>query len=179
MKIENECKKLISELYSVAKLKSGDILVVGCSTSEVIGSQIGKSSNIDVAREIFNVFNKFCIDHGVFLAAQCCEHLNRCLVVERKSLINYEEVNVVPQLKAGGAFATTAYQNFKDPIVVEHIKADAGIDIGDTLIGMHLKSVAVPVRLSIKKIGKANVVCARVRPKYVGGPRASYNENLM
>ena len=179
MKIENECKKIISELYNLAKIKPGDILVVGCSTSEVVGNQIGKNSNIDVANKIFGVFYEFCQNHNIFLAAQCCEHLNRCLVVERNSLTNYEEVNVVPQMKAGGAFATTAYQNFKDPIVVESIKADAGIDIGDTLIGMHLKSVAVPVRLPIKKIGKANVVCARVRPKYVGGPRAVYNEKIM
>jgi len=179
MKIKTDCKKMLEEFFSQAKLTPGNILVVGCSTSEVVGSRIGKNSNIDVAKEIFDVFDKFCKQHKLFLAVQCCEHLNRCIVIEREAIKGQDIVNVVPQIKAGGAFATTAYQNFKDPVVVEEIRADAGIDIGDTLIGMHLKKVAVPVRVSIKKLGEANVVFARTRPKFVGGIRAIYNEKLL
>ena len=88
-------------------------------------------------------------------------------------------VNVVPQPKAGGSFATAAYAAFSDPVAVEHIRADAGMDIGDTLIGMHLKEVAVPVRLSVKTVGEAPLVCARTRPKFIGGCRAVYDEHLL
>ena len=118
-------------------------------------------------------------DNGIFLAVQCCEHLNRAIVIERDAVPFAEHVNVVPQKKAGGSLATIAYQNFKSAVVVESIKADAGIDIGGTLIGMHLKSVAVPVRLSVSKIGQANIICARTRPKFIGGSRAIYNEDLL
>ena len=179
MNIKATSAKAVKEFVEVAKLKQGNILVVGCSTSEVVGSKIGQNSNLDVAKEIFEGIYSVLSEKGIYLAVQCCEHLNRAIVTERDALPNAEIVNVVPQLKAGGALATVAYQSFKNPIVVENIKADAGIDIGDTLIGMHLKSVAVPVRISIKKIGKANLVCARVRPKYIGGERAVYNKDLM
>ena len=178
MKIENACKKAIQELLTISNLKSGSILVLGCSTSEVVGKQIGTNSNLDVAKEIFAGIYPELQKHNIFLAVQCCEHLNRAIVVEREALPNADQVNVIPQPKAGGSMATVAYQNFKDPIVVEHIKADAGMDIGSTLIGMHLKDVAVPVRLSVNKIGKASLVCARVRPKFIGGNRAIYDEKL-
>jgi len=166
------------ELLDIAKLKKGDILVVGCSSSEVLGKKIGSDSNIDVAKELFDGIYQVTKEYGVYLACQCCEHLNRALVVERECAKDKEIVNVIPQRKAGGSFATIGYQTFKDPVVLEEIKADAGMDIGDTLIGMHLKKVAVPVRLSVKKVGEANLVCARVRPKYIGGIRATYDEKL-
>ena len=169
----------INELCDVAKLKKGDILVVGCSTSEVCGSKIGTNSNIDIAEELFDGIKSVLDKRGIYLAVQCCEHLNRAIVTEKDALPGCEIVNVVPQKKAGGSLATVAYNSFKNPIVVEHIKADAGIDIGNTLIGMHLKEVAVPVRLSVSKIGEANIVCARVRPKFIGGNRAVYDENLI
>ena len=102
----------------------------------------------------------------------------RALVVERDvaEAHGFEIVNAIPQLHAGGSFAMTAWANFKDPVLVETIVADAGLDIGGTLIGMHLRRVAIPVRLSIKKIGEANILCARTRPKYIGGARAVYQD---
>ena len=177
--IYNDCKKATEELIKVAKLKSGDIMVVGCSTSEVTGSKIGTNSDPDVAKEIFRGIYAVLREKGIFLAVQCCEHLNRAIVTERAACPDAERVNAVPQKKAGGSLATVAYGSFVSPVVVEEIKADAGMDIGDTLIGMHLKKVAVPVRLPIKKIGEANLVCARVRPKFIGGIRAIYDENLL
>lgn len=177
MTIKDQCEKAILELLEKAKLKANDIVVVGCSSSEIIGEKIGSASNYDVAKEVFEGINEVLKERGIFLAAQCCEHLNRAIVVERKA-VNYDIVNVVPQPKAGGSFATVAYRSFEDPVVVEEIRADAGLDIGDTLIGMHLKKVAVPVRLSVKRIGEANLVAARVRPKFIGGVRATYDESL-
>ena len=118
-------------------------------------------------------------ERGIFLAAQCCEHLNRAIIVEREAVPYAEIVNVVPQPKAGGSFATTAYKTFNHPVAVEEIRADAGIDIGGTLIGMHIKKVAVPVRLENNRLGDANVLAARTRPKFIGGERAVYNEKLM
>ncbi len=179
MNIKNQCQNAAEELILTAKLKKGDILVVGCSTSEVVGSKIGTNSDENTAEQIFDGINSVLSEHGIFLAVQCCEHLNRAIVVERKALSNYEEVNVIPQKKAGGSLATVAYQKFENPIVVEHIKADAGMDIGDTFIGMHLKQVAVPVRLSVKEIGSAHLTCARVRPKFIGGIRAVYDESKL
>ena len=179
MTIKEQSAKAVNELLEKAKLKKGDILVVGCSTSEVLGSKIGTNSAPDTAKEIFDGIYGVLKEKEIYLAVQCCEHLNRAIVVERAAVKDAEIVNVVPQKKAGGSLATVAYANFSDPVVVEEIKADAGIDIGDTLIGMHLKKVAVPVRIETNKIGKANVVCARVRPKFIGGIRAIYNENLL
>jgi uncharacterized protein (TIGR01440 family) len=179
MSIKIECKNAISELIQVAKLKKGDILVVGCSTSEVVGSKIGTNSDVDTASEIFDGIYEALGDKGIFLAVQCCEHLNRAIVVSAQAVPFSEYVNVVPQKKAGGSLATIAYQRLDNPVVVESIRADAGIDIGGTLIGMHLKNVAVPVRLSVSKIGQANIICARVRPKFIGGSRAIYNEDLL
>lgn len=179
MNIKEQSAKAVEELLEKAKLKKGDILVVGCSTSEVLGSKIGTNSAPDTAKEIFDGIYGVLKEKGIYLAVQCCEHLNRAIVTERTAVKDAEIVNVVPQKKAGGSLATVAYANLKDPVVVEEIKADAGIDIGDTLIGMHLKKVAVPVRIETNKIGKANVVCARVRPKFIGGIRAIYDENLL
>lgn len=178
-KIKIQCETAVQELILSAKLKKGDLMVVGCSTSEVVGSKIGTNSDYDTATEIFDGIYSVLNKHGVYLAVQCCEHLNRALVIERDALPFAEQVNAVPQKKAGGSLATVAYAKFQNPILVEEIKADAGMDIGDTLIGMHLKKVAVPVRLSVNKIGEANLVCARVRPKFVGGIRAVYDENLL
>ena len=179
MTVREECRQAVEELFFKAKIKKGDIFVVGCSTSEVMGSKIGTDSNYETAQEIFAALSETTKKAGVYLAIQCCEHLNRAIVTERKAVPGMEIVNVVPQKKAGGSLATVAYSSFDEPVVVEEIKADVGMDIGDTLIGMHLKKVAVPVRIETKKIGCANVVCARVRPKFIGGIRAIYDENLL
>lgn len=159
-----------------ANLKHGDIVVVGCSTSEVLGSKIGTNSNPETAKLIFEALHDYSREHGVFLAIQCCEHLNRAIITERAAVPYAEIVNVVPQPKAGGSLATQAYAGFTEPVAVEKIKADAGIDIGFTLIGMHLKKVAVPVRLENNRIGEAVIVAARTRPKFIGGSRAVYDE---
>ena len=172
-------RNLIEELASKANLKPGSIIVVGCSTSEVLGAKIGTNSNPDTAKEIFDALHDYVKENGLYLAVQCCEHLNRAIIVERMAVPQAEPVNVVPQPKAGGSLATQAYAGFTDPIAVEEIKADAGIDIGLTLIGMHLKKVAVPVRLENNRIGEALIVAARTRPKFVGGARAVYNEDLL
>ena len=176
--IRKQAYEAASELIEKAGLKAGSILVVGCSTSEVMGSRIGTDSNPEAARALFSGIWEAVSGRGIFLAAQCCEHLNRAVVTERQAVPFAEIVNVVPQPKAGGSFATAAYQSFKEPVVLEEIRADAGLDIGDTLIGMHLKKVAVPVRLSVKTIGEAHVNAARVRPKFIGGERAVYNDSL-
>lgn len=175
-KIEKDSKIIIQELVEKAKLKEGNLLVIGCSSSEVIGGQIGKASNKEVADIIYKTIIKVLKENKINLAAQCCEHLNRALVIERKvaEKYGYEIVNAVPQIHAGGSFATVVYENMKEPVVVEEIKADAGLDIGGTLIGMHLKRVAVPLRLSINKLNEANILCAYTRAKYIGGERAKY-----
>ena len=167
-------------MATTAKLQEGKLLVVGCSTSEVRGGHIGKDSSLSVASDLFTALSEVQDEYGFDIAIQCCEHLNRALVMEHHAAEarGYEEVNAVPTQHAGGSMATTAYATWSDPVVVEHVKADAGIDIGDTFIGMHLKHVAVPVRLSVKEIGAAHVTAARVRPKFVGGDRAQYNEAL-
>lgn len=174
--IRENAYKLTKELIEAAGLRLGKLLVVGCSTSEVIGSKIGTDSAPDVAEEVVSGILKAADEAGVYVAAQCCEHLNRALILEREiaEKRGYEEVCVVPKPKAGGSLATKVYEKLNDPIAVEHIKADAGMDIGDTLIGMHLKEVAVPVRLSVNVLGEARVVCAKTRPKLIGGERAQY-----
>ena len=166
----------ISELYEIAKLREGSIVVIGCSTSEVVGSTIGTNSSFETAGEIFKGLYDFAKSKGIYLAIQCCEHLNRAIITERAALPFAEIVNVVPQPKAGGSLATQAYAGFEEPVALEEIKADAGLDIGFTLIGMHLKKVAVPVRLKNNKIGSATVLAARTRAKYIGAARAMYNE---
>ena len=166
------------ELIDAASLKKGQILVVGCSTSEVCGFKIGTDSRPEVAVDMVEGILSVCTEKGIYLAAQCCEHLNRAIIVERSAVPFAEPVNVVPQPKAGGSFATALYARLSDPVALEEIKADAGLDIGGTLIGMHLKKVAVPLRLSVKQIGEANLLAARTRPKYIGGCRAHYDEKL-
>ena len=170
---------VVEELGEKAKLKPGNIVVVGCSTSEVLGSKIGTNSNPETAKEIFEALHDYAMAHGVYLAVQCCEHLNRAIIIERAAVPFAEVVNVVPQPKAGGSLATQAYAGFADPVAVEEIKADAGIDIGFTLIGMHLKKVAVPVRLENNRIGDALIVAARTRPKFIGGSRAIYDQEML
>lgn len=175
--IENSAKRAAIELIEAADLKQGDIFVVGCSSSEVGGEKIGTSSSRETGKAVFDAIYSVLKEKGIFLAAQCCEHLNRALVIEKECMEKYnlEEVCVVPQPKAGGSFATAAYESFVNPVVVEEIKAHAGIDIGGTLIGMHLKRVCVPVRLSVKTIGEAPILCAKTRPRLIGGERAVYN----
>ena len=175
-----QAKQATQELLDAAKLEKGDLLVVGCSSSEITGSKIGTDSRPETAQEVFSGIYEVLKENGIFLAAQCCEHLNRSLVVEEAyaKAHDLEIVNAVPQPKAGGSFATAAYKGFQRPCLVETVRADAGLDIGGTLIGMHLKRVAVPVRLSVKTIGEAILIAARTRPKYVGGARAVYDERL-
>ena len=175
---KKQAYELTLQLCEKARLTKGQILVVGCSSSEICGDRIGSNSNLEAAEAVFEGIYTALNEKGIFLAAQCCEHLNRAIVTEREAAKGLETVNVVPQPKAGGSFAATAYRRFKDPVVLENIRADAGLDIGDTLIGMHLKPVAVPVRLSQKNIGEAHITAARTRPKFIGGCRAVYDENL-
>ena len=172
--IAGQAKKTFSEFIERANMKRGQILVVGCSTSEVSGSDPGKASSEETAVAIYDAVKPLLDEKGIYLAAQCCEHLNRAIVVEREAVPFAEPVWVVPKVKAGGSFATTCYKNFKDPVVLEEIKADGGIDIGCTLIGMHLKKVAVPLRLENNRIGKALIISANTRPKLIGGERAEY-----
>ncbi len=178
--IGEEAYRAAKELLDIARLEEGQILVAGCSTSEVGGVTIGTFSSPELAEAVFGGLYQATQEAGVYLAAQCCEHLNRALILEKEAAhrYGYEVVNVVPQPKAGGSFATAAYNAFDCPVAVEHIKAHAGIDIGDTLIGMHLRDVAVPVRIRVSEIGDAHVVCARTRPKYIGGERAQYDNSV-
>lgn len=177
--LSSQAKAVMEELIEKAKLKSGDVVIIGCSTSEIIGSKIGTNSSPDTAKTVFEAIYDCAKNAGLKLAFQCCEHLNRAIVVERDTVPWAETVNVIPQPKAGGSMATQAYEHFNNPVVVEEIKADAGIDIGFTLIGMHLKKVAVPLRLDNNRIGEAMVLAARTRPKFIGGIRATYDENLL
>ncbi len=170
---------VMRELGEKAGLQRGAIVVVGCSTSEIIGSMIGTNSSPDTAGVVFQGLYDYAKEAGWYLAFQCCEHLNRAIVVEKAAVPTAEIVNVVPQPKAGGSMATQAYQHFENPVVVEEIKADAGIDIGFTMIGMHIKKVAVPVRLENNKIGEATVLAARARPRFIGGCRAVYDEAML
>ena len=182
--IKLQSEKLALELFEAARLKEGQLVVVGCSSSEIAGHRVGSMSSPEIGRAVFDGLYGVLKGKGIYLAAQCCEHLNRALIVERAAVksANYigtrDIVNAVPQPKAGGSFAAAAYNSFGDPVAVEEIRADAGIDIGNTLIGMHLKKVAVPLRLKTTHIGKAPVNAARTRPKFIGGGRAVYNEQL-
>ncbi len=178
-KLYEEASAAIAELIEKAGLSHGSILVVGGSTSEILGDKIGTNSAPEVAGEVFRALHETASEKGIYLAVQCCEHLNRAIVVERAAVPHAEPVNVVPKPKAGGSLATAAYAAFRDPVVLEEIRADAGLDIGLTLIGMHLKKVAVPVRLTNCRIGEALVVAARTRPKFIGGVRAVYDEGLL
>lgn len=178
--ISAQARAAVTELLDIAGLKAGDLFVVGCSSSEIVGQRIGKGSSMEAAQAVFQGIYPALKERGIFLAAQCCEHLNRALILESAAAekFGYEPVNVRPWAHAGGSFATTVWENLDAPCAVEHIRAKAGMDIGATLIGMHLKDVAVPVRLSVKMIGQAPLVCARTRPRFIGGERARYQEEM-
>jgi len=175
--IKTQTARSVQALLDAAALSPGDFFVVGCSTSEVNGAHIGKAGNLEVAAAIFQGIAPVLSAHGVYLAAQCCEHLNRALVVARSAAVckGLEIVSAVPHPKAGGAFAAYAWSQLESPVLVEAIQAQAGLDIGGTLIGMHLAPVAVPVRLQSAQIGQASVLAARTRPKFIGGARAFYD----
>ncbi|MBS1402353.1 MAG: TIGR01440 family protein [Oscillospiraceae bacterium] len=174
--IRAAAKAAILELLDAAQLKPGQLVVIGCSSSEIMGQKIGKGSMPEAAQAVVDVVLPTIQEHGLYLAAQCCEHLNRALIVERETAekFGYEIVCVRPRPKAGGSFATAVYEAMNDPVAVEFVRADAGLDIGNTMIGMHLKHVAVPLRLAVKTIGEAPVNAARTRPKLIGGARAEY-----
>lgn len=176
MSIREEAIAAIEELIEVSGIGNGDILVIGCSSSEIVGQTIGHGSSIEAAQEVFSAIYPILKEKGIYLAAQCCEHLNRALIIEAACAekYGYEPVCVVPQPKAGGSFATTAWRRFDSPVAVESIRAHAGMDIGGTLIGMHLRAVAVPVRIKPSAIGNALLLAARTRPKFIGGIRAKY-----
>ena len=180
-KIKNDAITAVTELLDTAKLQAGDVLVIGCSSSEMVGEKIGTHSSVDAANALADAILPLLNEKGVCIAVQCCEHLNRAIITDADTARRYglEPVNVIPQPKAGGSFATAVWQRLDAPVAVEHIRAHAGIDIGGTLIGMHLKEVAVPVRLSIKSIGEAPILCARTRPKFIGGCRAVYDETKL
>ena len=175
--IKEQTREIVTELLETARMEPEQILVVGCSSSEIASYRIGSHSSEEIGQAVFDVIYEETSARGIYLAAQCCEHLNRALILESAAakLYGCEPVNVVPQLKTGGSFATAAYKGFEHPVAVEHIRAHAGIDIGDTFIGMHLRSVAVPVRTARKEIGGGHVTCARTRLKFIGGSRACYD----
>ena len=181
--LEEEIYLLTGEFIEKAKLNKGQLFVVGCSTSEVLGEKIGTASSYSTAGALFRGIYRAAKEADLFLCTQCCEHLNRAVITEREAasvhgLLPYQ-VNVIPKEKAGGSFSTVAYESFTDPVALEKVRADGGMDIGDTFIGMHLKEVAVPLRLSKKTLGSAHLTAARVRPKFVGGSRAVYDEKLL
>lgn len=179
--IREQAEAIARELVEISRIKPGELFVVGCSSSEITGKKIGTDSDLNAAEEVFEGIYKVLSEQGIYLAAQCCEHLNRALVVEQEAAEKFGlcQVNAVPQKKAGGSFATTAYSRFSQPVLVEAVQAKAGMDIGGTLIGMHLAPVAVPVRCALQKIGEAGVICARSRLKFTGGARAVYNPELL
>lgn len=182
--IRNQSAQAAEEICEASRIRAGEIFVVGCSSSEVLGSRIGTATNMDVARAIYDGIFPVLEKRGIFLAGQCCEHLNRALAVEEVLLEKYdfERVNAIPQPNhAGGAFATTCFERMQSPVLVDSLlaKAVAGIDIGGTMIGMHIHPTVVPLRISLRKIGEAPITCARRRPKYIGGARAVYDEKLM
>lgn len=174
-----QARMALSELLERAALSRGSVVVIGCSTSEILGETIGTHSAPEVAAAVFDAMQEVATEAGIYLAVQCCEHLNRAIVTEAEAVPGAERVNVVPRPKAGGSLATAAYAAFSHPVVLEGIRADAGLDIGLTLIGMHLRPVAVPVRLQNDRIGRALVVAARTRPRFIGGVRAVYDETLL
>ena len=176
--IKQDAATAAAQLAEAAGLRKGQIVVIGCSSSEVVGKLVGSWSTPEVGRAIYEGLASVFDPMGVYIAAQCCEHLNRAVIVEAEAVPGAEIVNVVPQPKAGGSFATACYAAFRHAVALEEIRADAGLDIGGTLIGMHLKKVAVPVRLPQNHIGQAMLLAARVRPKFIGGERAHYDDAL-
>lgn len=173
-----QARQATEELLEAAHLETGDIFVVGCSSSEIMGGHIGRDSSMEAAAAVLAGVLPPLQEQGVYLAAQCCEHLNRAIVLEREAAKAYgcQIVAAIPQPHAGGSWATSCWRAFKDPVLVEEVRAAAGMDIGGTLIGMHLRRVAVPVRLSLNHIGQAILLCARTRPPFIGGARAVYSQ---
>jgi len=176
LELQSQAEALLRVFIETADLKKDELIVFGCSTSEVLGKNIGKGGSLEAAQAITAGLLAVLREKQINFAAQCCEHLNRALVVEEELCreLRLKRVMAVPYPTAGGAFASAVYRSCKNPVLVEEIEADAGIDIGDTLIGMHLRPVAVPLRLAIRKLGEANLVFARTRPKLIGGERAKY-----
>ena len=176
--IRQEVRAVAEELITTAQMKPGQILVVGCSSSEIHNSKLGTDSSQEIGQAVFEALYACTKEHGLYLAAQCCEHLNRSIVIEREAAKanGYQIVSAIPQPHAGGSWATNCWQRFNDPVLVEEVRAAAGMDIGGTLIGMHLRRVAVPVRLSMDHIGQAILLCARTRPPFIGGSRAVYSQ---
>jgi len=177
--IELSVEAAAIELCAKANLKAGQVVIVGCSTSEIMGHNVGTVSNPEIGMAVFAALRRVFSERSIFLAAQCCEHLNRAVVIEREALTSERVVNAVPLPKAGGSFATAAYSGLTDPVLVEGVEADAGLDFGGTLIGMHLKRVAIPLRLDANLVGRASVIAARTRPPLIGGLRAVYDERLL
>lgn len=175
-RVKQDVEKVINAWVASDQLREGDLFVVGCSTSEVVGKHIGTSGSEDLAAILFKALSRLKQTKHIDLAFQCCEHLNRAIVIERATLTKYrlETVSVIPVPTAGGSMASYAHKHMKDPVVVESIQADAGMDVGETMIGMHLKPVAVPLRFDQRFIGEARVTAARTRPKLIGGNRANY-----
>lgn len=181
--LQKQAEALMAELLQKARCNAGDLLVLGCSTSEVLGQSIGTMPSINTAAELMHGFLPLVQKAGLYLAVQCCEHLNRALVVEKEALLRHglPRVNALPQPKAGGSAATAAWAQYAHPVLAETLlgRATAGLDVGDTLIGMHLCPVAVPLRLAQNRLGAAHITAARTRPKFVGGARAVYDETLL
>ncbi|MRH43972.1 TIGR01440 family protein [Aquibacillus halophilus] len=177
--LKKDISAIVDEWLSNSYLEKGNLFVIGCSTSEVAGEHIGTSGSEEIAAIIFEQVHKLKQQAGVELAFQCCEHLNRALVIEKETLAKrgYEQVTAIPVPKAGGSMASYAYKHFDNPVVVEAISADAGIDIGETMIGMHIKRVAVPLRLAQRYVGNARVNAAKTRPRLIGGKRAVYPDD--
>lgn len=177
-KLTAQAQQVTEELLQAAHLETGDIFVVGCSSSEIMGGHIGKDSSMEAAAAVLAGVMPPLQEQGIYLAAQCCEHLNRAIVLEREvaKAYGYQIVSAIPQPHAGGSWATNCWRAFNDPVLVEEVQAAAGMDIGGTLIGMHLRRVAVPVRLSLDHIGEAILLCARTRPPFIGGSRAVYSD---
>lgn len=175
-----QARDAATELIERSGIKKGQIMVIGCSTSEIQGYDLGSHSGPEVGKAVLEGILPVAKEHGVYLAAQCCEHINRAIIIEEEAMEKYrlEQVNAVPQPKAGGSFATALYGALENPVAVEDVKAHAGLDIGGVLIGMHLKEVAVPMRLTTKHIGNALIIAARTRPKFTGGERAVYDDSL-
>ena len=174
--IRDQARQAIAELLDAAKLSPGDLFVVGCSTSEVAGGHIGKNSVPELGDALAETMIAVCGELGLHPVFQCCEHLNRALVMEQALLdrLNLTQVNVMPVPKAGGSTGAAAYQRFEHPAVAQFIQADAAIDVGDTLVGMHVRPVAVPVRMEGSEVGQAHVTMAYSRLPYIGGSRAQY-----
>lgn len=177
--LQGQTISIVNQLLEDSNLSSNQIFVIGCSTSRVAGYKIGKHSSEQVAKCIFEAAYPILKEKGIHLAVQCCEHLNRAIVLEEIAARQYgfDRVNAVPRINAGGALAAYAYEHMSEAVLVEYIKADAGMDIGGTMIGMHLRPVVVPIHFENDKIGQATVICAKTRPKYIGGPRAIYKQD--